>query len=1169
MSSPLRFEALHVVRMPGFRQSGFELTELSPGINVIHGPNGSGKTTSARALEALLWPRASAALRPHLHGRFRLGSDEWMVEVEHDRTAHQRNGMVAEPPPLPPAEDRDRYRLSLHRLLASDASNARLAQAIMREAAGGYDLEAARSRLPSGSPLTSRAKEVKAVRDALAERDEAVARQRELHDQEGTLGELERKRAEAANAARRADLLRDAIAHGEARERHEAARGRVASFPAVMATMHGDEAERLSAAEASVREAEREIGTARARMAEGIARMEGADLDDPRVDAGFIAGLRADLDSVRELERKLADCERTHEAARAVHEQARRALGDAAVDDRLAAVTADGVGDLSQEAGRVETARQRVAALEARVRALGEDGSGTDREVDTIARAEDCLLAWLSAPAPIGAGGDRARAAALIAGGLLVLLGAALATVHVAAVLISVAGALAIWFGRARAPVAPDERERARSEFARSGLEPPGEWETDSVRRRLDQLQGTRAALHLDELKRNERDSRAAELEEARRALDAAEAAGRAVAERLGLAPDTDIVRLTWIVDRISKLADARSAASEARAELTRTSAQAEEARVSLRERLAGYDTAPLRTAGELAGAIQRLESRREERDAGSGQRDAAAAVLPGLEDRLGRCAETVRAIYEACGVDEGDAAALHERCRAFPAYRDARKELERAEVELRVAAGRVRAAGGSETVLEAAVGDLGREREEALRRAAGLQEISDDIVRIRDRIEGAKKLHDIEGALARLDRAKEALRIARERETRGAVAELLTASVRSATESEHLPGVFHRADELLSRITHGRYGLRFSSSPEPEFRAYDNQERQGLALDELSSGTRLQLLLAIRVAFVETQEREARLPLVLDEVLGNSDDARAGAIMDAVLELARDGRQIFYLTAQHDEVGKWKAALEAQHDVPWKLVEMPGRRAGQRPLRIDNLRMAPPAVPRVPSPNGGSHADYAARLDVPGIDPVDSHAGQLHLWYLIDDAARLHEVLRTGVATWGQLEAFARHTGDAVVDRSLLGRTSTLARAADAWLESIRIGAGRPTDRQALIDADCVSNAFLDRVDEKRQEVGGDARKLLAALEAGEVKGFRKDNIARLREHLEDGGWLDTREALPESEVRGRVLGRVGPEISDDVVTLDDVDRLIARLSAGAAAAAHGRADDASRDGA
>src|SRR5690606_12580041 len=153
---------------------------------------------------------------------------------------------------------------------------------------------------------------------------------------------------------------------------------------------------------------------------------------------------------------------------------------------------------------------------------------------------------------------------------------------------------------------------------------------------------------------------------------------------------------------------------------------------------------------------------------------------------------------------------------------------------------------------------------------------------------------HGIEEALERIDRAAAALREARERDARGVVSGDLIAYLERATRDQHLPAVFHRARELFTRITHGRYELRLHREGEPEFGAYDNLDRRGRTLDELSSGTRVQLLIAVRVAFVEHQEQGSMLPLVLDEVLGISDDERARAVMEAALELAREGRQIF-----------------------------------------------------------------------------------------------------------------------------------------------------------------------------------------------------------------------------------------------------------------------------------
>src|SRR3546814_4971729 len=58
----LRFEELQIRRSPGFEREGFALTELSPGINVIHGPNGAGKRSEEHTSELQSLMRNSYAV---------------------------------------------------------------------------------------------------------------------------------------------------------------------------------------------------------------------------------------------------------------------------------------------------------------------------------------------------------------------------------------------------------------------------------------------------------------------------------------------------------------------------------------------------------------------------------------------------------------------------------------------------------------------------------------------------------------------------------------------------------------------------------------------------------------------------------------------------------------------------------------------------------------------------------------------------------------------------------------------------------------------------------------------------------------------------------------------------------------------------------------------------
>lgn len=1152
MARALRFESVRVYRMPGFRATGFGLCDLSPGINVIHGPNGSGKTTSAHAIEALLWPRSAIGMRPHVSGRFRLGADEWTVELDYDRAAHQRNGVAADPPPIPAAEERDRYRLSLHELIRAD--NARFAEAILKEAAGGYDLAAAGDSLPSPSPLSARSRELREVRESMAELEDAVARQRELREDERRLDDLLRRRDEALRAAREADVLRLAIGHAEARDAEARSRAVLDSFPTAMEAVRGDERERLTGMESDLEATERAISSAEEEIASARAAVAASRLEGSPVDPALVAALRSDLETLRQLERKLEDCQRDREAAARRVDDARRLIGAEVDEARVAEIDIEALGDLTDLATRAALARQHVTAVRDRMEVLGRDAHAGDTPppgVDRIARAEACLNGWLRAPSVAGAPDRVTRTAALAAGLALVMVGAALASAHALWLLLAALGAGVLAAVLAPRGTPDDPRGHHRREYAKLKLDPPDDWTEAAVERRLEELQHLKSIARLAEERESAR--RALEVELARAETDLGEVSAEqgAAAARLGVPADTDPAALVWLAHRVAQWQTGRSDLAGAEGAAAKAAAHVESSRAMLRARLAPFvDGEQPDTTGDFAGAIQRLDERREQRDAGLRSAAAAESMLRELAARRERCRASLRALYEGCGVPPGDTAALEDLCDSFSGYHRARKDLDEASFALDHASRALAAAAPDPELLEATPTDLRDRLRAADEGAARLQELSDQITRIRDRVDNAKALRAIETCNDRVQRSREALAEARERETRGVIGAILLDRVRDATETDHLPAVFHRARRIFTRITRGRYSLAFASQPVPGFHAFDNQERRGRTLEELSSGTRVQLLLAIRVAFVETQEGPARLPLVLDEVLGNSDDERASAIMDAVIELARDGRQIFYLTAQQDEVAKWSAALDHRSDVQWRLVDLLAARSLERPVQTPRLRRALAPTPSIPQPGGASHADYAVALGVSAIDPATAHSGSLHLWYLVGAPDRLHDLLVTGVSHWGELEALVRYAAGAVADETELAAMSALASAAEAWIECRRVGAGRRVDREALAMSGAVSDVFLDRATDLAERVGGDARRLISAVEAGELKRFRSAD--RLRDYLQEEGYLDPRDPLPGSEIRARVIGAVAREIERGAVTLHDVDGLIARLEAG-----------------
>ncbi|MBN1442136.1 MAG: hypothetical protein JXA90_05465, partial [Planctomycetes bacterium] len=95
---------------------------------------------------------------------------------------------------------------------------------------------------------------------------------------------------------------------------------------------------------------------------------------------------------------------------------------------------------------------------------------------------------------------------------------------------------------------------------------------------------------------------------------------------------------------------------------------------------------------------------------------------------------------------------------------------------------------------------------------------------------------------------------------------------------------------------------------------------------------------------------------------------------------------------------------------------------------------------------------------------------------------------------------------------------------ALDAW----RVGRGRRVSREDLAESGAVSPSYLGNFTDLAAELGGDARRFIAALEARSderAKRFRRDKLEELRSFLAERGCLDEREPIAEAEIVERVV--------------------------------------------
>lgn len=1141
--SSIRFHALNIRRLPGI-SDGFRLDEMASGVNVVFGPNASGKSSTARAIETLLWPTPYPTPSTWLEAHFEVGEQRWQVELDAGHLRFDRNGEPASSPNGLPREARSRYKFPLHELLSVD--DRELARAIALESAGGYDLTAAAKILSPRTTASRPRREIEEVKAARRRLREARAVQDLLQTDTATLKADEARIAAKGSVEARLEVAKLVLQRAERRRDFDEATERLTGFPAVLPRLAGDEVMRLQGLKSKLDEALQKERSS----AEGV-RQALASLTRLKASPALLQGdcLQSLIGDVTELERIELEIRAEDRAVEQAREQIRVESGrltPLVEADLEQAILAD-VNEVAAAGAQLQEARAQRLGLEAELRTLPEF-----MEVSDPARLEKAaflLQQWLRAPEPVG--GDRlVRMVAIGLSAALLVGGALLAVLHPLAIALSAAGALLLTIVLKRPGHGPDPRRLYEGEFAELGSpEAPATWRPDNVRACLDLIYDRIVAIRA-----------AAEAFARRQRLEAdlalaVDSEGKIremmteAAAQLGLS-NVEHHSVPWILERISRWLDARAELTRANAKRVTAFGHRSAALDLANERLASIAEEPVPDAITLAARVRKLDERvRAHTIAEAGLRQSEG-LLATAGARAAEVRGEITALFDRLGITAEDEPRLADWCAMRGDYLAARQQVDTLASEAARLEARLRAAPAFDETLLCADPYQAEQQVKALINEIGLlDELQKRVIALRTNVERAMRGHEIEDAIAEVERTEGALRAVRDRDGRSALAAALVSYVERVSRNQQRPEVFHRASALFTSITRGRYELRLEEGDLPAFRAFDTQRERLQPLDELSSATRVQLLIAVRVAFVEVQEGGVRLPLLLDETLGNSDDDRASAIMEAIAALAAEGRQIFYFTAQVDEVRKWRSLLASRTDIEGKVFDLGEIRRLSRRVDPALLQILAEPPPRLPDPLRMTHGAYGELLDVPAIDPL-APLGSLHLWYLVEEPRALYQLLTdAGAQDWGGLRSFIDLAGDRVVLPPVVRRIEALAAAADAALVRLRVGVTRKVDRYALVSSRCISEKFFEPVMDLCRALDGDARALIAALDDRLVPRFLERNIGTLREYFEENGYLDERTPLPSNRIRQEVLEECAGSIKMGVLRVAEIDRLLGRL--------------------
>lgn len=1134
----MRLERLEIQTLPGI-EPGFTLEDMAPGCNVVTGPNAVGKSSLIRALGYLVSEaRSDDPPALALKAVFEGSDGRWTVRRTGREIVWEKDGRPAERPVLPDRDQLYCYWLSMEDLLHADRRDDLLITELRRALSGGYDLDALREEVPFQLGTRHGDNEARGLRNAEKTLREVEAGYETLRREEGRIPSVEKAIQEAREAVGHTERLEQALTLLKARRARRESKAGLDEFPEQMDRLRGDELQRLEDLDGKRKKLRRELDVQAQAREEAKRRLQKTGLAEGRPESRDLQVRARDLEQARRKADQRDQKQEEFEKAATAEEQALGYLGG---DQDVPRLDPDSVSQAETLANRLQAAERRHQELKD---SLEEAGHGPNQaSMDRHFQAAEALHAWLASEDGIS---GRLLAAILVAAGsgLVVAAMAVFAQAWLAVLGGGMALVGALW---ALFEARIDGNVAARQRFEHCGMDEPKTWQRAAVEAHLHAIETRQAELQRQALRAQQVEETRQEFTRATKKLRTLGLEKAAMAARLGFNPTLTAAALDRFVRLVQDYERAHNERETAKAAIARLNGEIETLAGQVRRflNLWQVDSHEGNGLDALASCLEDLRYRGEQAEDAERENQDAQRERVRIKKDLATLDVDEAALFTEAGLVSGERQELERRCGQIKAWQEQQERFRDARVR---EAERREALEGEEDLLGCVDADerdaLERDLEQTRTQAEALEELREDLTTIHTRLQEAGDDRRLEKAMAEVDTARAALEDKHHEALFADAADLLLDSVQQEYRSEYEPEVLRDARNRFLRFTHHTFELKPDTTE--GFMARDLQQQAWRSLSELSSATRMQLLLAVRLAWTRSLEqgREA-LPLFLDEALTTSDEDRFGQVAASLDQLARDeGRQIFYLSARRYEVALWERATRRRpHHIDLAAV-----RFGHVDVAPDDFVL--PEIEPLPLPEQHSPESYGAELGVP---PVDSRRpeGTIHLFHLLRDDLRLlrHLMEDWRTSTLGQLEGLLRSTAaaHAIPDKNTRKRLGDRCATARAWIAAWRQGRGKPVDRIALESSGAVSEGFIDRVAELADSLSGDAVALTGALRDGGVSRFRSNRTEELAEWLEKEGYIDSDEILNQEDRERRTLMDAANR-----TTPDDIRRVVRWLEAG-----------------
>jgi uncharacterized protein YhaN len=1140
---------LSIHKMPGLPRGLPDYKEFATNINIIYGANGSGKSSSARAIRQLLWRYQPGGIQAEMSAL--IEHDHWDIKLDSTKTVVQRNGINESLTGLPTVEESERYLLAMHELINNDDQG--LAQLIIKESIGGYDLEAAGKELGYTAGARPRnTTEYKTFSTADSDFDRLKKEHESLKREEDELNPLRQEKGQGEKARELKSWYEKLFSFLETDIKLIQASSAVAGFPDLLEHMTGEEYDNIEDLERQIETIGKTIQNTEDKIDEQQGLIEVLNLPSGGLSMTVINEIEERINSVENAERELGQCNKELEAANVSEQQAVEKIGEGRNMEQWQGLSAADVSRLDEFLQKIHLTLSEKQAIESLIETLMKEApEGPGPSPDHLQAGIQALSYWLQEYQDSGLLSRRWL-------WILAFLGIGTAVFAYSFGSIGFLGVpvilACVFFARNKRHAPQASRQ---NEYNTTGLEQPLSWNREEVIKKLDELIGQLRQSGWQERIRIKIEVYENQLESLQPRLQQLELEHKLLEEQLKSMPESpgedlkSFDALFWFLKHVGQWQESHTNVLLLKARKDQIEQDITINRERINELLAQSNAEQVIDAASAKAVFKQMKQLDKTWHETSAEIEHGRAILRDSQQQKSKLETKMKAIYAKLNIEDEQKEQVRRLVLQLDAYKQAKEDKQaqglvfsEKQLELKRHSLYDQLIPEIEHLNQGMVTEKIRELSV---KVDGLEQINNKITEIETKIGLKKAGSTLEEAFFKREEAMDSLLDMFESNLSAITGKILINRLKKSAGDENRPPVFRKAKEIFSRITNGRYELLVHDGDTPSFKAYDTVLKMGQELSELSTGTRTQLLLAVRLGFIEILETYYRLPVLADELLANSDDNRSKAIIEALTEISRQGRQVFYFTAQKEEVSKWRDFLDNNPGISYKIFELDG--SSNEASNISNNESDFPVfqfVSEVPDPINNSHAEYGKILKIDNFNLVTEAPEALHLWYLVNDTSVLADLLKRGISKWGQLQSFIEYNGQLPgCDQKLIDQITAKTAFLQRYIDLYRQGRATPIDRAILEQSQAVSARFIDAIADKLNELNGNPQKLVQALKNREVNRFSSASIDQLEQFLIEEGYIDNQDIISHEDI----LLRMSAFLTNTTLNPHEVEQFINRV--------------------